>query len=383
MNDVRVPFVTALAFAGLAILAPLAGAQGVGQPILGLVQNANSLVRFTTATPATVGAPVAVTGLVAGDTLRAIDYRPASGVLYGLATDASNAGVRTYVINPASGVATAVGGQLILPVPATAWDINFNPTVDRIRVVNDQDENARLHPDFGSLAADDANLNPGGAVVDAVAYTNPFAGATTTTLFALNQATNSLATVGGINGTPSPNGGLVTDIGPLGVTFAGGTTGFDIATNNAAYAVLRPAGGPLTLYSINLSTGAATSAGTVGDGSLAIDDIAIVDPGLVVSPPTGTYTSRQNFDIVLLADFQGRALSSGTVTFNGLDVTGVIASCVRAGAAANGVVSLRCPNIGGGVTGAGMHNFVVRLNLSDGTLVQRTVTWNVVAVTEP
>ena len=50
--------------------------------------------------------------------------------------------MRTYTINPTTGAATAVGGQVALPVPAMAWDINFNPTVDRIRIVNDQDENA-------------------------------------------------------------------------------------------------------------------------------------------------------------------------------------------------------------------------------------------------
>lgn len=383
MRHIRIPLVGTIAFIGWVGFAPSVGAQAVGQPILGLVQGTNSLVRFTTATPATVGTPLAVTGLVAGDTLKAIDYRPANGMLYGIATDVTNANVRTYLINPTSGAATAVGVPVPLPVPAMAWDINFNPTVDRIRVVNDQDENARLHPDFGTLAADDTNLNPSTVSVDGVAYTNPFAGATSTTLYALNAATNSLATIGGVNGTPSPNGGLVTDIGPLGITFAGSTAAFDIATNNTAFAVLRPAAGMLTLYTINLSTGAATSAGVVGDGSLAIDDIAVVDPGLTISPPTGTYTSRQNFDIVLLTDLQGRSLASGSITFNGLDVTGVIAACVRTGTTATGVLSLRCPNIGGPVTGAGTHTFVVRLNLNDGTLVQRTVTWNVVAVTEP
>ncbi len=383
MRETRFPLAGTLAFLGVAVFASVASSQGVGQQVLGLVQGSNSLVRFTTAAPTAVGTPLAVTGLTAGDTLKAIDYRPATGALYGLATDVSNAAVRTYTINPTTGAASLVGAQVTLPLPATTWDLNFNPTVDRIRVVNDQDENARLHPDFGTLAANDTDLNPGTVTVDAVAYTNPFAGATSTTLYALNQTTNSLATIGGVNGTPSPNGGLVTDVGPLGITFAGGTTGFDIATNNAAYAVLRPAAGPLTLYTVNLSTGAATSVGTVGDGSLALDDIAIVDPALAVSPPTGTYISRQSFDIVLLADLQGRGLAAGTVTFNGLDVTSVIASCVVVGTAANGATSLRCPDIGGPVTGPGTHTFVVRLNMDDGTLVQRTVSWTVIAVTEP
>lgn len=369
-------------FAAVALCATSLSAQVIGQPILGLVQGTNALVRFTTTASSTVGTPVPVTGLIAGDTLKAIDYRPANGGLYGLATDAGNALVRTYLINPATGAASAVGGQVSLPTPGASWDINFNPTVDRIRVVNDQDENARLVPDFGSLAADDTNLTVA-ATIDAVAYTNPVAGATSTTLYALNQTTSSLAIIGGLNGTPSPNGGAVTDIGLLGVVITGATTAFDIATNNAAFAVLRAVGGTSSLYTVNLGTGAATLVGAVGDGSLVIDDIAIVDPGLTISPPTGIYTSRQLFDIVLLVDSQGRALSGGSVLFNGSDVTGAIASCVRPGSAPGGVASYRCPNIGGVATGPGTHTLVVRLQLADGTLVQRAVTWTVVAVTEP
>jgi hypothetical protein len=379
--SVRAQIVCAAGLTVTMLAAPAAG-QVVGQPVLGLLQGTNMLVRFTSTTPGTVGPPLAVTGLAAGDTLKAIDYRPANGLLYALATDGSNAAVRTYTINPSTGAATAVGAPVTLPTPAASWDINFNPVVDRIRVVNDQDENARLNPDNGALAGDDTNLTPGTVMVDAVAYTNPFAGATQTTLYALNATSNSLATIGGVNGMPSPNGGVVTDIGPLGITFAGSPAAFDIATNNAAMAVLRPSGGALSLYTLNLTTGTATLAGMVGDGTLVLDDIAIVDPSLTLSPPTGTYTSRQAFDIVLLANFQGGTIAGGTATFNGGDVSGILAGCLRPGTAAGGVTSFRCPNIGGPVTGPGTHTFVIRLVTGDGRIVQRAVTWTVVAVTE-
>ena len=75
-------------------------------------------------------------------------------------------------------------------------------------------------------------------------------------------------------------------------------------------------------------------------------------------------------------------MTSGTALFNGLDVTAVIGSCIRPGAVAGGVASLRCPNIGGVVTGPGTHTFTVRLQLNDGSVVQRSVTWMVLAVTE-
>jgi hypothetical protein len=362
--------------------APVA-AQTAGQPVLALLQGTNALVRFTTTTPGTLDPPVIVTGLIAGDTLRAIDYRPLNGQLYGLATDASNAVVRLYTINAMTGVATAVGSTVTLPTPGTLWDINFNPVVDRVRVVNDQDENARLVPDTGALAGDDTNLSPPTVSVDAVAYTNPVAGATTTTLYALNQTTNSLAIIGGLIGNPSPNGGVVTDIGPTGVTFAGSPTALDIATTNEAFAVLRPVSGATSLYSISLTTGTATLVGAVGDGTLVVDDIAVVDPGLTLSPPTGTYTTRQSFDLVLLADTQGRSVAAGTATFDGFDVTSFVAGCIRPGTGAGGVLSFRCPDIGGPVTGPGTHTFQVRLVMSDGSLVQRMVTWTVVPVSEP
>jgi hypothetical protein len=377
----RISLVSTTVLVVLAAFTATARAQGVGQPLIGLVQGANALVRFSTAAPVTVGAPVLVTGLGA-NALKAIDYRPATGQLYGIATDVAGAAVQTYVINPVTGAATAVGTAVTLPVPGASWDLNFNPVVDRLRIVNDQDENARLNPDTGALAGDDTNLTPAPATVGAVAYLNPFAGATATTLYAINQTTSSLALIGGVNAVPSPNGGVVTDIGPLGVAITGGTSALDIANNNAAFAVLRPSSGSSSLYAVNLATGAATAIGMVGDGSLVIDDIAVIDPGLTISPPTGTYTSRQGFDIVLLADTQGRSLASGSVLFNGQDVTGVIASCVRTGITPTGT-SFRCPNIGGVVTGPGTHTFSVRLVLGDGTFVQRAVTWTVLPVVEP
>ena len=62
-----------------------------------------------------------VTGLAAGDTLKAIDYRPANGLLYAIATDGSNTLVRTYTINPTTRAATALGNAATLPTPGSSW----------------------------------------------------------------------------------------------------------------------------------------------------------------------------------------------------------------------------------------------------------------------
>ena len=68
---------------------------------------------------------------------------------------------------------------------------------------------------------------------------------------------------------------------------------------------------------------------------------------------------------------------------NGVPVTAFLTSCLRPGTSAGGMTSFRCPNVGGPATGPGTHTFVVRLQLSGGGVVQRSVTWTVLAVAEP
>ncbi|MBD2460442.1 DUF4394 domain-containing protein [Oscillatoria sp. FACHB-1407] len=216
-----------------------------------------------------------VTGLASGETLRGIDFRPATGELFGISS--AN---KLYTINLASGAATAVSNTAFTPaLTGTSLGIDFNPTVDRIRVVSDLDENARLNPITGAIvdfdtattgtqtdtalayATDDTRFgtNPN---VTAVAYTNNFAGTATTTLFGIDTSLDVLVRQGSADGTPvSPNTGSLFSVGALGVDF-GPNSGFDIFTDasgvNTAYATSGS-----TLYSINLTTGVATSLGTV------------------------------------------------------------------------------------------------------------------------
>ncbi|MDQ3404680.1 MAG: DUF4394 domain-containing protein, partial [Actinomycetota bacterium] len=104
-----------------------------------------------------------ITGLARGDYLIGIDVRPATGVLY-----AMSAKGRLYTVNADSGRATAVGTPTALNGRAIGFD--FNPTVDRIRLVTSQGQNLRLVPDTGALAATDGPL--------AYAGTDPAAGST-------------------------------------------------------------------------------------------------------------------------------------------------------------------------------------------------------------
>jgi hypothetical protein len=214
----------------------------------------NQLVTFDTNAPGSAIATIAITGLQAGEDALAIDLRPATGQIYLLGSTS-----RVYVLNPATGAAVPVGAPFTPALSGTTFGFDFNPTVDRIRVVSDTGQNLRLNPDTGVVAATDMALNPGTPHVVGSAYTNNFAGTTTTTLYAIDATTDQLFIQN------PPNNGTLVLVGPLGVDTSD-AVGFDISANdNRAYATLT-VGGVSGLVTINLATGAATPIGAVAGG---------------------------------------------------------------------------------------------------------------------
>ena len=171
-----------------------------------------------------------------GETIIGIDFRPATGQLYGIGSTS-----RLYIIDTVTGVATQVGpGPFSIPLSGNSFGVDFNPTVDRLRVVSDTGQNIRLNPITGAaITPADTNLNGAASGADAAAYTNNFAGTTVTTLYDISSATDTLYGQGGPNGVPSPNLGVLTAIGPLGVNVTA-VNGFDIpSSNNVALAALQ------------------------------------------------------------------------------------------------------------------------------------------------
>lgn len=234
---------------------------------LNAIRGGNTIVRVSSNVPSTVRQTVAITGLGAGQSLVAIDARPASNgrILYGI----SNTG-QLYSINPGTGAASAVGAPLALR--GTAFGFDFNPTVDRIRLVSDVGQNLRIDPNTGSATVDgNLNVSVGGVPVvvsgnTAAAYTNNMAGATSTTLFVINTQT------GAFQVQNPPNAGTLTTIGSVGGAAAaagaagpGGApanmiAGFDISsTGEARLTVIQ--NGVTNLFSVNLQTGLATLIG--------------------------------------------------------------------------------------------------------------------------
>ncbi len=219
-------------------------------PVAYAIDNANNLQIFNLTTP---GTPInkAVTGLQAGENILGIDMRPLTGQLYALGSTS-----RLYTINMSSGAATAVSAApFATPLIGTSFGFDFNPTVDRVRVVSNTGQNLRLNPIDGTIAATDLPLNPGVPMVSAAAYTNNFPGTTTTVLFDIDPSTDKLYM------QVPPNNGTLVEVGSLGIDVTT-DNGFDIGgTSNKAYALVT-VGGATKIYTINLATGAATEAAT-------------------------------------------------------------------------------------------------------------------------
>jgi hypothetical protein len=186
----------------------------------------NRIYTFDSATPSSItflNSGLPITGLAAGETLLGIDFRPvatnspaaaSNGVLYALGL--TN---RLYTISTTTGSASPVGAAGAFTLSGNAFGLDFNPVPDRLRVLSELDQNLRLNPNDGTLTSVDTPLgyavgDPGfGANPNVVgaAYTNNFGGATQSTLYGIDSARDVLVLIGGLNGSPSPNGGQLTD----------------------------------------------------------------------------------------------------------------------------------------------------------------------------
>lgn len=204
----------------------------------------NMFYRFDPTDPNPIAVPFS--GLASGEMIAGLDYRPINGQLLAVSNMS-----QLYSVNPSNGNLTAIGSPLDPMAMGMFIGFDFNPTVDRIRLVTESGQNLRLHPDLGTVVAVDGSLNPGMPHATGAAYTNSFAGTTTTALFVIDSENDMLYQVS------PPNDGDLVAIGPLGIDVED-DNGFDIGgTYNMAYAVLT-VGGSSAVYSIDLMTGEAS-----------------------------------------------------------------------------------------------------------------------------
>jgi hypothetical protein len=241
----------------------------------------NHLLRFNAGQPQNVRERRPLQGLRAGERLLGIDYRVARGELYALGVSG-----QLYKIDVARATAAAIGTPTALP-EGSEWGFDFNPTVDRIRVVSDAGANLRLHPDTGAMVDADANqagVQPDGrlafdatdanagkqARVVAAGYTYNKTDDKSTTNYALEGGMGLLVHQGtreGVAPGVSPNTGRLFAVGRLEIGAFDHAT-FDISDlSNTAYAGVHRNGASATRWHrVDLSTGKATFIGTVGGG---------------------------------------------------------------------------------------------------------------------
>ncbi|MDF7813562.1 DUF4394 domain-containing protein [Hymenobacter sp. YC55] len=284
------------------LLAGVVALPTAAQTIYGLsgTAAANTLVSFSATAPGTVLSTLPITGTTPGQTIVGMDFRPNTGQLFAMGYDATTTGANAqlYTLDLATGLATSVAPAIRLELGDASARIgfDFNPTVDRIRVVSSTSvtagntttrNNYRLNPNNGAIAATDVNLayattdaNAGATPgVGAVAYTNSYIGSTATVLYDIDETVSRLLTQN------PPNNGTLNTVGtiPTSTTGTGQNTDFDIYYNatsgaNTAYlstSVAGFSGYSATLYTLDLVTAATTSVGAIGGGLIDVRDIAV------------------------------------------------------------------------------------------------------------
>lgn len=271
----------------VALASLLYAQQAAAQKIVGITQDDKIFTMASASAPGTTTTPVSITGMTVGQTVAGVDYRPATGELYALGYNSSTTEAQLYTINATTGAATVINSTPIMLMLGSnsAISFDFNPTVDRIRVVGANKKNYRLHPVTGAIAATDMDLAyavgdvnaAASAAIGACAYTNSYIGSTVTTLYNYDMSLNILTT------QIPPNNGTLNTVGVSGIVVNNVTKSIDMdiymdpatVTNMAYLAANTGANINDNLYTINLATGMVTSVGMIGSG-LDVKNIAVV-----------------------------------------------------------------------------------------------------------
>ena len=219
-----------------------------GEALIGLTNN-NELVTFESGKSNQTTSVVRITGLVGGEMVVGIDFRPSDtglngmndvGKLYAVTTAS-----RLYIVNPMTGVATSPV-TLSIALNGTAFGVGFNPAADRLRIHSNSNQNLRINVETGLTIMDGTLAYTAGDVnfgndpdLTATGYTNNDSNpATGTELYAIDAAQDVLIEFGPVSATTGPNSGKLLTVGALGVD-AGFMSGFDISNaTGIAYAVL-------------------------------------------------------------------------------------------------------------------------------------------------
>jgi hypothetical protein len=284
-------------------------------PLIYAVDQGNNLITFRADAPGAILKTVNITGLLAGENIVGMDFRPANGGLYALGVKDVGGNVssgRLLRLDPALGIATAIGSSVELGA-LQSYGFDFDPVADRIRVVgSSNDANLRLNPDDGTTEFDTnvARGAGGNESIYAVAYDRNFIGGGASTLYGIDYSSSALVRIGDVDGAPgSPNGGVLTFVGNLAESsFLDDNTfgGFDIESRTGVgYAALFDADAPnpsqIELYTINLTTGRATLVGPIGTGAQKATEMR----GFTVALPAPDFVGPTSGKTITYRDVDG------------------------------------------------------------------------------
>jgi len=259
-------------------LAPLAYSANLSLLVDGGLSNFDTSVGLASRTD------VAISGLATGDNLVGLDYRPATGVTYGI-SDNSN----IYTINTATGIATQLGGTLSPALNGISFGFDYNPAFmggQFARIISNTDDNVVIDGNAGGYLGGPktdvfyavGDLNEGvDPNINHIAYTNSVAGAASTQQYGIDTGLGVLTTV-------ANNAGTLETVGGLGIN-ASNLGGFDIdgATGIAYAAFSNDNGIDSTLYTINLDDGTATEVFTFGGVALGLTSVPEPSSALLMS----------------------------------------------------------------------------------------------------
>ncbi|MBI1348507.1 DUF4394 domain-containing protein [bacterium] len=215
-------------------------------------------------------------GITRGQKVVAIDVRPATGQLYGIGVSGSE--VQLYSFDD-TGRATKVGPLYtsLANSGTSTFGFDFNPVIDRVRLVSTEGQNLVFHPDTGAVTAatnlfygpSDSNVGADPAV-GAIAYDSNVNGTSVTQQRGIDLDLDVLVTV-------ANNAGTLGTIGSLGIN-AVSSGGFDVSGDTGiGYAVLqRKNARAAQLFQINLGSGAANAIGTPLLGVVTIKGLTVI-----------------------------------------------------------------------------------------------------------
>lgn len=296
---------------GLTSPAPAQILYGIGGTDTGAGPNASAytLFNFNSATPGSINTVGTVT-TTSGYSLQSIAFQPGTGQLFGFQYNGTTNQGQLITINMATAAVSTVGSAFTIGSIAgsagNSASISFNPINGAVRLVTGTYGNYRINPTTGALLGQDPSVGYGAGdpntnntfQISSLAY-NPGG-----TLYDIDYINGYLA-------TQNLSTGVLTSVGPLGITATEGASseGFTIGSGPIGFLNTSNStqGGAVRdhLYSINLMTGATTDLGLIG-GNATFNTVDIAAQAI---PEPGTTTFLAS-GLVLLAVIGYRRLRS-------------------------------------------------------------------------